>query len=91
MSDSEYDSDGEEQRETNGETLEFGFGEEEKQLTGRRLKAMKEHKRKMRPGTFGGFRVECGVLQRRLLLLDSYLSGCMQAALAPADCGNKRT
>ena len=53
MSDSEYDSDGGEGLQSNGEVLEFGFEDEKKELGGRRLKAHKEHKRKMRPGTFG--------------------------------------
>ena len=53
MSDSEYESDAPEDLEGNGEVLEFGFQDEQKELGGRRLKAHKEHKRKMRPGTFG--------------------------------------
>jgi ATP-dependent helicase YprA (DUF1998 family) len=53
MSDSEYESDAAEELEGNGEVLEFGFQDEQKELGGRRLKAHKEHKKKMRPGTFG--------------------------------------
>jgi hypothetical protein len=53
MSDSEYESDAAEELESNGEVLEFGFQDEKKELGGRRLKAHKEQKKKMRPGTFG--------------------------------------
>jgi hypothetical protein len=53
MSDSEYESDAAEELEGNGEVLEFGFQDEQKELGGRRLKAHKEYKKKMRPGTFG--------------------------------------
>lgn len=51
----ESDGDWEEQDEpmTTGEVLEFGFDEEEKPLSGRRLKKFKEQKKKMRTGTFG--------------------------------------
>ncbi len=89
MSDSEYDSDGEEQLETNGETLEFGFEDEKKELTGRRLKAHKEQKKKMRPGTFGTSQLNAPCCSVGLCLWMP--SGQVHAAVLPAHCVDRHT
>ena len=42
------------------DVVEFGWAEQRKELSGRRLKQMKEKKKKMKTGTFGKCRLHAG-------------------------------